>query len=344
MVLFLDSRPRPWGEAMVKIVDVAALAGVSSATVSRVLNGIAVREDLAVAVRQAAEELAYSPNRIARSLRRQHSDVIALIVPDIENPFFTALARGVEDVAQEAGFSVVLCNSDDDQLKEDRYLAIAESENMAGVIIAPASAAPNLAGFIERNRSVVVVDRAVTDKVDQVVFDNIELGRRAAVDLANRGFVRIACVTGPLATDTGNDRAAGWKRGLIESGLPAPDELLLHANFRVDGGREAMAALLALDLPPDAVLATNNLVGVGVLQVLAENPRAENDIGVSVIGDLPFATSSVENLSMLPLRPREMGLAAARVLLQRIGGGSQAVLRRVLPVPAVEGPGNRLRQ
>lgn len=328
---------------MVKIVDVAALAGVSSATVSRVLNGISVREDLAVAVRLAAEELDYSPNRTARSLRRQHSDVIALILPDIENPFFTALARGVEDVAQEAGFSVVLCNSDDDPVKEDRYLAIAESENMAGVIIAPASAAPNLARFIKRNRSVVVVDRAVSHDVDQVVFDNVELGRRAAVDLASRSFTRIACVTGPVTIDTGNDRAAGWRRGLVECGLPAPDGLLVHANFRVDGGRKAMEALLALDLPPDAVLATNNLVGVGVLQVLAENPRIEKSIGVSVIGDLPFATSSVANLSLLPLRPREMGLAAARVLLRRIGGGSQAIQRRVLPVPTVESPRSDLQ-
>ncbi len=105
-----------------------------------------------------------------------------------------------------------------------------------------------------------------------------------------------------------------------------------------------MAALLALHRPPDAVLAANNLVGVGVLQVLAENPRAENEIGVSVIGDLPFVTSSIEDLSMLRLRPREMGLEAARVLLQRIGGGSQAVRRRVLPVAAVEGPRSRLLQ
>src|SRR5699024_2491736 len=124
--------------SMAKIVDVAAHAGVSTATVSRVLNGMRVRPELEAAVRRAVEELGYTPDRTARSLRRRHSDVIALVIPDIENPFFTAVARGVEDVAQAAGFSVVLCNTDDDAAKEARYIAVAEDENMAGVILAPA--------------------------------------------------------------------------------------------------------------------------------------------------------------------------------------------------------------
>lgn len=328
---------------MATIVDVAVLAGVSTATVSRVLNGKVVRADLAAAVRRAADELRYSPNRTARSLRRQYSEVVALILPDIENPFFTSLARGVEDVAQQAGFSVVLCNSDDDPAKEARYLAIAESENMAGVMLAPASSAPNLARLLERDRAVVVIDRPVADDVDQVTFDNVGLARSAVLALACRGFSRIACITGPRTTSTANERADGWRLGLAEAGLPAPAQLL-HANFRVGGGRDAMQTLLDQPVRPDAVLATNNLVGVGVLQALAGHRGAVPRIGVGVIGDLPFVTSGVEDLSLLPLRPREMGLSAASMLIERIGGASGPARRQVQPVAAVQGPDGLLRQ
>lgn len=322
---------------MATIVDVAALAGVSTATVSRVLNGKPVREDLAAAVHQAADELGYSPNRTARSLRRQSSEVIALIVADIENPFFTSLARGVEDVAQEAGFCVVLCNSDDDPSKEERYLGLVDSENMAGVILASATSSPKLARLIEHDRAVVVIDRPVDDEVDQVTFDNVEIARTATLALVRRGFSRIACVTGPQTTSTANERAEGWRQGLQEAGLSASDELLFRANFRVDGGRKAARSILAMDSRPDAVIAMNNLVGVGILQVLAEREGLEHELGVGVIGDLPIVTPFFRNLTLVPLRPREMGVTAAKVLISRIRGDVRPARRLVQPVHNVVG-------
>src|SRR5699024_3836672 len=158
---------------MARIVDVAARAGVSTATVSRVLNGTRVRPDLEDAVRRAVDDLSYVPNRTARSLRRQYSEAIALVIPDVANPSFTSVARGV------AGFPVVPCNTDDDVAMERRYLAVAEHESMAGVILAPAGDAPSLERRTGRGRSVVVIARTVPDDVDQVVFDNEALGRAA---------------------------------------------------------------------------------------------------------------------------------------------------------------------
>jgi len=315
---------------MVTISDVAARAQVSTATVSRVLNGITVRADLTEAVHQAAKELEYFPNHAARSLRRQHGEIIALILPDIGNPFFTALARGVEDVAQRSGFSVVLCNSDDDPEKEQHYLRIAVSENMAGVVIAPAAEATDLHSLTERGRAVVVVDRPVRDDVDHVLIDNIAVARRAVSSLLDRGFDRIGCITGPREVVTARDRAAGGRQGLADRGFGAPEELLVYANFRVDGGREAMEVLQALAVPPQAVLATNNLVGVGALQTLAEGPDQTPRIGVAVIGDLPFATSKTSGLSLFPLNPREIGLIAARMLVERINGEGGHRGRRVM--------------
>lgn len=316
---------------MTTISDVATRAGVSTATVSRVLNGIAVRADLEEAVRTAVEELDYSPSRAARSLRRQLGEVIALILPDIENPYFTSLARGVEDVAQLHGFSVVMCNSDDDVAKESRYLKIAISERMAGVIIAPAGDMTSVSSLTSQRQSVVVVDRQVDDDVDQVLEDNDALARRGVDMLVDRGFTRIACITGPASTVTARERAAGWRAQMIHHGLDAPDELLVYANFRVDGGRAAIARLLELPEPPQAVLATNNLVGVGALQGLAERQGSRDAIEVGVLGELPFATSNTSDISIVPLHAREMGLTAARLLIERVNGsagehGSRIVL------------------
>ncbi|OLT53256.1 LacI family DNA-binding transcriptional regulator [Cellulosimicrobium sp. CUA-896] len=318
---------------MTRIVDVARQAGVSTATVSRVLNGKTVRPELATAVHAAVAELGYVPDRTARSLRRRSSDVVALVLPDVENPFFTAVARGVEDVAQQAGYSVVLCNTDDDPAKEARYLDVAEHENMAGVLIAAAPGAPPLGNLLARGRAVVALDRAVRDDVDQVTFDNAALGRRATRSLLDRGFRRIACVTGPRETSTAAQRAEGWRAALAEEGLDAPDELLIHANFRVDGGYAATAGLLDAAGAPDAVLATNNLVGVGALRALADRrvPLAGSAddrgtatgsaaTGVGIVGDLPFATSRTDQVALLPLNPRGLGVTAAEMLLERLDG------------------------
>lgn len=304
---------------MAKISDVASLAGVSSATVSRVLNGKQVRPKHKAAVDKAIRELEYSPDRTARSLRRRHSEVVTLILPDIENPFFTALARGVEDVAHQANLSVVLCNTDEQPEKQDRYLRVADVEKAAGVILAPCGPSRRLDKLVRDGRSVVIVDRYLEGAgVDQVTFDNEALGREATAALLQRGYRRIACVTGPTGTPTAVARARGWAQALQEFGLNPAENQVLHTNFRTDGGERAMAELLRQQNPPEAVLATNNLVGVGVLRVRSAQPRPA--FGVSIIGDLPFITSGVEEVCLLSLQPRELGLTAARLLVDRLRG------------------------
>src|SRR3954451_2814237 len=139
------------------IYDVAALAGVSPATVSRVLNGSAVSAEKTARVRTAVSELDFRPSRTARTLRRRSSEVIALIIPDVEHTLFTALARGVEDRAVDAGYSVVLCNTDENPVKEDRHLDLGLAEQMAGVVFAPSSPQPDLTPLTPRGITVVLV-------------------------------------------------------------------------------------------------------------------------------------------------------------------------------------------
>jgi LacI family transcriptional regulator len=308
---------------MATIYEVAALAGVSPATVSRVFNGMRVSEEKTVAVRTAAESLNFTPNRTARTLRKQNSEVIALVIPDIENPFFTSLARGVEDRAKAAGYSVVLCNTDDDTTKEATYLEIANSENMAGVILAPASDHSDLKSVLSRGRPIVAVDRSTGYDIDGVMVDNRPAGNAAATALFDAGYTRVACITGPQGIETADERLRGWRHVALQRGDYSPDAYLRHANHRVDGGRAAMLELLSMQDPPDAVVATNNLMGVGALQILSEAGMAPPTIGVAVIGDLPFTTLDPAAITLVHLPARNLGITAATMLIERINGDSQ---------------------
>jgi LacI family transcriptional regulator len=309
---------------MPTIYEVAARAGVSPATVSRVLNGQNVSADKAERVRDAARSMGFTPNRVARTLRRQNSEVIALVIPDIENPFFTSMARGVEDVAQAAGYSVVLCNTDEDQTKEARYLDIAVSANMAGVILAPAGDHSDLDALLARKRPIVAVDRSPHGyDIDAVTVDNRAGGRAATAALAEQGFRRIACITGPRDVETATLRADGWRDAVTGLGLDVGDPYLRYADFRVDGGHQAMRELAELPAPPDAVFVANNLMGVGVLRLLAERGTLPPAVGMAVFGDLPVISPTPMAITVVSLPVRHLGVTAADLLLKRINGDDQ---------------------
>ncbi|GLX93079.1 LacI family transcriptional regulator [Herbidospora sp. NBRC 101105] len=301
----------------VTIYQVAAQAGVSAATVSRVINGARVSPETERKVRAAMTELSFTPSRAARRLRGQYSEVIALIIPDVENPFFTALARGVENRARAGGYSVVLCNTDDDPEREQTYMGIALAEHMAGVLIAPADGASDVQRLIEHGVPVVAVDRSLhRPDVDAVTVDNRAGGRVAAEVLLAAGFSRVACITGPRSVETAQLRMEGWRQATAWSG----DRLLRYADYRVDGGRTAMRDLLSLHEPPDAVVVTNNLMAAGALDVLRERGLEPPRFGLAVFGDLPFTSLEREGVRVVDLPARNLGEAAAALLLARIAG------------------------
>lgn len=315
------------------IYEVAALAGVSPATVSRVLNGAAVSPAYAARVREAADSLNFRPNRTARTLRRRSSEIIALVIPDIENPFFTALSRGVEDRAISAGYSVVLCNTDEMPAKEARYLDIALSEHMAGIILAPASASTNLDAVVGRGTPVVTVDRSAPGyPVDAVLLDNEDAARRATTMLYEQGFRRVACITGPRGIQTADERAAGWRTVFTERTPGAkPSTYLRHGDYRTKGGRAAMASLLRLARPPDAVVVCNNLMTVGAMQHLAEVGQPPPQVGLASLGELPFPTWADVPVTVLSWPTRRLGMIAADLLLARIRGDKRAAQTVVVP-------------
>ncbi|WP_229925099.1 LacI family DNA-binding transcriptional regulator [Streptomyces sulfonofaciens] len=318
------------------IHDVARAAGVSPATVSRVFNGGNVTPARAHSVQQAAAALGFAPNRVARSLRKQRSSVIGLVIPDIGNPFFTSLARGVEDAAQRTSLSVVLCNSDEDTDKERRYLEVALGEQMAGVIVAAASRdRTDLGPLIERGIPVVAVDRRPHEAdVDAVMVDNHHGGEVATRHLLKSGYRRIACITGPEGASTSEERLAGYRAALRTAGhRPESADArahVRHADFRVEGGRLAMRELLAMPEPPDAVFVANNLMTIGVLEALREAGQEPPDLGVLSFGDIPWASLVRPSLTTVELPSYELGRTAAELLLQRMSGGSSALQTVVL--------------
>lgn len=321
---------------MATIYDVARLAGVSPATVSRVFNGTTVTPENERVVRDAAARLDFVPNRTARTLRRRSSDIIALVIPDIENPYFTALARGVEDEARGAGYSVVLCNTDDDIGRESDYLDVAVSEHMAGVIIAAASGQSDLSPLLSRQKAVVAVDRVPHGAaIDAVTVDNAVGAELATRLLVERGYGRIACIAGPHDVETSVARISGWRDALSHAGLPVDDDLVEHADYRVEGGSAAMARLLDRRVRPDAVFVANNLMSVGALRALRDAGIHPPEIGVASFGALPFSTSAPTGVSMVSLPARELGASAARMLLARIRGDRQAPRTIVLEASAI---------
>ncbi|AZM58352.1 MULTISPECIES: LacI family DNA-binding transcriptional regulator [unclassified Streptomyces] len=322
---------------MVTIHDVARAAGVSPATVSRVFNGGNVTPARAQSVQEAAAALGFAPNRVARSLRKQRSSVIALIIPDIENPFFTSLARGVEDAAQRTSLSVVLCNSDEDTDKERRYLEVALGEQMAGVIVAAASREEtDLGPLTARKVPVVAVDRRPRDaEVDAVRVDDRHGGEVATRHLLDAGYRRVACITGPAGASTSEERLAGYRAALDtaredDDTVASGEVYVRHADFRVDGGRAAMRELLALPEPPDAVFVANNLMTIGVLDALGEVGRTPPDVGVLSFGDVPWASLVRPSLTAVELPSYELGRTAAELLLQRMEGNTAAPLQTVV--------------
>ncbi|GAB3932022.1 LacI family DNA-binding transcriptional regulator [Kribbella albertanoniae] len=311
---------------MPTISDVAARAGVSTATVSRALNGKAtVDPELAARVRQAATELGYQPNGPARNLRRQEAAVVALIISDVENPFFTAIARGVEDIAHEVGYSVVLCNSDESAEKENRYIDIALQERVAGVILSPSGPAAGVAKLAARGTAYVAVDRPLPEHDSDVVLVDTRLAAaQATAHLIAQGYERIGCVTGPAGVRTADDRLAGYRDALRTAKRRTSTRLVRRSEYKAVGAHRAAVDLLSQPEPPDALLVANNAMAVGVLQALQElGRRPGRDVGVVAFDDAPWAELLDPPLTVVAQPAYEIGTEAARLLLARIADNTR---------------------
>jgi len=322
------------------IREVAERAGVSVGTVSNVLNRPeAVAPATRERVRRAIDELGFVRNESARHLRAGRSRTLGLVVLDVTNPFFTDVARGVEDAANEAGLAVILCNSDERREKEQAYLDLLEEQRVQGVLITPVDAeGDGLARLRQRGVPVVLVDRHAGDGAHcSVAVDDVLGGELAAAHLRDLGHERIAYVSGPMSLAQCADRY----RGAVTGGEM---EILAGAALNVASGRDAGERLLGLRNPPTAVFCANDLLALGVLQVMvARGLSVPGDLSIVGYDDIEFAAAAAVPLSSVRQPRHLLGRTAAELLLAEADATDPHVHRQVrfspeLVVRASSGP------
>ena len=317
------------------IFDVARKAGVSTSTVSRVMNGNQrVDPRLAAEVTRAARALNYRPNQTARGLRLRQNRVWALVISDIRTgPFFADVVRGVEDVAYEASYAMFLCNADEDPAKEAGYLQLAIAENVAGVILTPSGPTTDLAPLFEAGIHVVLADRKLpAPQADTVVADNVSGATRAVSHLLDNGYRRIACIAGPLSATTGAERLMGYRSALEQAGVDIEEPLVKVGNFREDGGYLAMRELLEQKRPPDGVFVCNNRMTAGALRAIQEAKLAiPEEIAVVGYDEISWTNVLRTELTTVSQPAYDLGHESARLLLSRLKGYSGSPRTVVLP-------------
>ncbi|RME85403.1 MAG: LacI family transcriptional regulator, partial [Caldilineae bacterium] len=302
---------------MTTISDVAKRAGVSPVTVSRVINNTGnVSPATRAKVERAIRELGYVPSGVAQSLRSKRTRTLALIVPDIQNAFWTTAARGVEDAAQSRGYSVFLCNTDESAAKQKHYLDAVISQRVDGVIIAPYDKdATTLLPLKRRNIPTVVIDRYIEGwDVDTVSGDSISAARALVKHLIDLGHRRIAVISGPLGTSTAADRLAGYQIALAEAGIPYDPDLVKYGEFRAISGERLTHELLNLDDRPTAIFAANNAIAMGVIDALdARGMRIPRDMALVCFDDLPNTSRLFPFLTVVVQPAYEIGANAAQL-------------------------------
>lgn len=305
-----------------RIEDVARQAGVSTATVSRVLSGKPyVSDAVRRRVLDAIGDLNYHPSRVARSLRVQRSSIIGLIISDIQNPFFTSVVRAVEDVAQQRGYSVILCNSDEDVEKELTYIELMLAEQVSGMIVSPTASNNEVyRRLVARRVPVVAIDRRADDvPMDMVVSDNVCAAHKVVSHLIENGYRRIGAVLGIPEASTGAERYQGYVEALAAHGLPLLPELVRSGLPRSQNGYKLTLDLLQQAAPPDALFTGNNLLTIGALRAIHEcGLRIPDDIAVAGFDELDWMFLVKPALTVVMQPTYAMGRQAAELLLARI--------------------------
>ena len=299
-------------------------------TVSRVVNGTGnTSAQTRARVEAAIDELGYVPNALGRQLRSKRTKTIALLVSDISNPYFTTIARGVEDFLNGHGYSVMYCNTDEDAAEEEQYLRMLIERQVDGVLLVPARSSGESFRLLASHRiPVVVIDRRVdSPDVDSVRCDSVAGAHALIGHLVGLGHRRIAVLTGSPAISTSLDRVAGARLALEESGLELPAELVHYGSFnygksnQADGHRMAQDMLAAPGPRPTAVFCANNFIAFGAIRALREaGLRVPDDMSVVAFDDLPEEWVSEPFLTVARQPAYEIGHRAASLLMDHITG------------------------
>lgn len=309
---------------MVSLKDVAQHANVSIATVSRAISHPdKLAPPTLLLVQQAMRDLGYKPNRVARRLRQKSGrrHLLGLIIPDIQNPFFAEMARGVEDVAYANEFAVMLCNSDEDLKKEAFYLDVMQSESVDGIILPPINDQdPAIMRLASAGMPIVSVDRSlVNSSLDKVEVDNRQGAYEAVDHLIKLGHRRVAMIAGRQNVSTSRERRAGYEEALKANQLSVQETLIRTGDNKQASGHALAEELLALSPRPTALFVSNNLMTVGAMEAIHKHGlRIPQDVAIIGFDDLPWAEALDPPLTVVRQPAYEVGRAAAELLLKRL--------------------------
>ena len=308
--------------------DIAREVGVSVTTVSHAINNTRpVSETTKTKIFEAMDRLDYKPNNLARSLRKKSTKTIGIIISDIGNPYFTQLVRACEDTAHEHDYNIILCNSDDDPVKEELYLNILRSEQIDGIILSPCGSTSHIAHFLQGGLSAVFVDRHLEGlNVDYVGVDNIMVSQLAVDHLFELGYRRIAIVTAMEDLSSTQERIKGYRMALERHGLPFDKDLVLSVKGDCEETNvmKAFEVYLETATDVDCFFAINNVITLGIIGAINRKKlRCPQDIALMGVCDFSWSWKFQPYLTMIDLPIYEIGKKATNVLISRIKNGSK---------------------
>lgn len=308
----------------VTMKDIAKEAGVSIATVSMILNGKDKRiaESTRVKVMDIVKTTNYIPNTAARSLVTNRTKTIGLIMPDIANPFFPEIARGVEDKAREARYSIIYCNTDDNLVQEDRCIDILIEKRVDGVIFTHSADRQGGSAELSRIRvPIILIDRDydLPNVKGKVLVDNFKASYEGVTFLINQGYKKIAYIAGPMNTNTGKDRLLGYERALVDGDIEYNNAYVKTGEYKRQWGTDATNNLIEEGLPFDAIFCGNDMIAIGAMKALkASNIKVPDDVGVMGFDDIYMASMVEPELTTVKQPNYEMGYRATQLLIQAI--------------------------
>ncbi len=309
---------------MPTIKEVARRAGVSVGTASHVLNGkVPVSEKLRKRVEAAIADLDYHPSQVARSLSTRRTHTLGMVIPDIANPFFPQMIRGVESVVTKSGFSLITFNTDDQLQREKEALTILRSRRVDGIllVIAPGRRDnSHIGSVIDAGIPVVCLDRVPSVSLDSVSADNFSGSRDAVRHLIAMGHRDIAIVTGPLSLKNALDRLRGYKAAFAEAGLPVAEQRIKEGDFRQETGRRICQEMFSSGKRrPTAMFVSNNLMAIGALEGLSHiGLRCPDDFALATFDGFVFSDAFHPTLTTVVQPAYEIGARGAEILIQRL--------------------------
>lgn len=304
---------------------IAEQLGVSATTVSRVLSGQArqyrISQKMEAAVRRLAEEVGFTPNRVARGLRLNRTETIGVVIPDVSNPFFANIVRQIALGARGFHYSIIVCDSQDSEDLEIESLDLLRGRGVEGIVLCPVGrCAQHLAKFETGDLPIVLVDRYFPGlHLPYVASDNFSGAKEAATHLIQSGHRRIACLRGLTGTSPNEDRLRGYREALAEHRIPVDESLVVGDGFGEQSGYIALKLLLKAAGDFTAIFALSNLISLGAIRALTEEGlRIPDDISLISFDDQPYSAYLAAPMTTVAQSSVEMGQIAMKLLFDRI--------------------------